>query len=174
MLAQLGHSPDEEEQLLRLWTAGVSSVGQEQLATALAVCVGTGDLPSSSLVTDGVQEAGMGNLSRVDPGPADSAVAAGLGASAVGSESSADFFDAGKCFSSVLQPPAFVAAPANAGVLVHSDTSRGRSSYGSSTATTNAISSCSGTTNSISNCRSSCSGTNISDKGSASSGGSGR
>ena len=40
---------------------------------------------SGSLVSGGVQEAGMSDLSRADPGPADSAVAAGSGESAVGS-----------------------------------------------------------------------------------------
>ena len=39
VVAQLGDSPGEEEQLLRLWTAGVGYVGQEQSATDLAVCV---------------------------------------------------------------------------------------------------------------------------------------
>ena len=69
-------------------------MGQEQLGTDLAVCVGTGDLAGEGLpegtacllVADRVQETGMGDLSRVDPGPADSAVAAGSGALAVGSE----------------------------------------------------------------------------------------
>ena len=54
------------------------------------MCVGTGDLAgegaSGSLVSGEVQEAGMSDLSRADPGPADSAVAAGSGESAVGSE----------------------------------------------------------------------------------------
>ena len=94
VVAQLGDSPGEEEQLLRLWTAGVGSAGQEQSAAALAVCVDTGGLAdedlslgsSGSLVSGRVQEAGMGDLFCVDPGPADSAVAAGLGEWAVGSE----------------------------------------------------------------------------------------
>ena len=94
VVAQLGDSPGEEEQLLRLWTAGVGSAGQEQSAAALAVCVDTGGLAdedlslgsSGSLVSGRVQEAGMGDLFCVDPGPADSAVAAGWCEWAVGSE----------------------------------------------------------------------------------------
>ena len=95
MVAQLGDSPGagEGEQLLRLWTAGVGFVGQEQSAAALAVCVGTGGLAgeglsvsaSGSLGSGEVQEAGTSDLSRADPGPAESAVAAGSGESAVGS-----------------------------------------------------------------------------------------
>ena len=46
VVAQLGDSPGELEQLLRLWTAGVGSVGQEQWGASLAVCVDTGGLPS--------------------------------------------------------------------------------------------------------------------------------
>ena len=65
VVAQLGDSPGEEEQLLRLWTAGVGSAGQEQSAAALAVCVDTGGLAdedlslgsSGSLVSGRVQEA---------------------------------------------------------------------------------------------------------------------
>ena len=58
------------------------------------MCIGTGGLAGEdlsvgafgSLVSGEVQEAGMSDLSRADPGPADSAVAAGSGESAVGSE----------------------------------------------------------------------------------------
>ena len=81
--------------MLRLWTAGVGSVGQEQSAAALAVCVGTDGLAGEDLsvgasswlvpVSGGAQEAGVGDLSRADPGPAESAVAAGSGESALGS-----------------------------------------------------------------------------------------
>ena len=42
VVAQLGDSPGEEEQLLRLCTAGIRSSGHEQSAAALAVCVDTG------------------------------------------------------------------------------------------------------------------------------------
>ena len=62
----------------------------------MAACVGTyacglaGEdlsvVASGPLVSGGVQEAGMGGVSRADPGPADSAVAAGSDESAVGSE----------------------------------------------------------------------------------------
>ena len=80
-----------------MWTVVFGSVRQERSAADLAVCVGTGGLAGEdlfvgasgslvSLVSEGVQEAGMGGLSRADPGPADSAVAAGSGESAVGSE----------------------------------------------------------------------------------------
>ena len=88
VVAQLGDSPDEEEQLLRLWTVGVGSVGQEQSAAALAVCVGTGGLARETISTECRRHAmsWMDDLPRVDPGPADSAVAAGPGAPAVGSE----------------------------------------------------------------------------------------
>ena len=41
---------------------------------------------SGAPVSGGVQEAGISDLSRVNPGPADSAVAAGSGESAAGSE----------------------------------------------------------------------------------------
>ena len=89
--AQLGSSPEEEEQLLRLWTEIFSSVRQEQSAATLAVCFGSGeDLSaatgtSGSLVAGRVQQTGTGDLSRVDIGPTDSAVGAGSGASVVGS-----------------------------------------------------------------------------------------
>ena len=77
----------------RTVTSLVRSVGQEQSATVLAVCVGTGGLAgeglsvsaSGSLGSGEVQEAGTSDLSRADPGPAESAVAAGSGESAVGS-----------------------------------------------------------------------------------------
>ena len=58
------------------------------------MCVGSSDLAgdnlsavaSGSLDADRVLGTGMGDLSCVDPGPADSAVAAGSGTSAVCSE----------------------------------------------------------------------------------------
>ena len=60
-------------------------MGQEQSAATLAVCVGSGENLSAgttgTLIADRVQETGTGDLSRVDTGPADSAVAAGSGAS---------------------------------------------------------------------------------------------
>ena len=66
--------------MLHLWTVVFGSVGQEQSAAALAVCVGTGGLAgedlsvgaSGSLVSGGVQGAGVRDLSRADPVSADS------------------------------------------------------------------------------------------------------
>ena len=51
VVAQLGSSPEEKRQLLHLWTVVFGSVGQEQSAAALAVCVGTGDLAGQGLGT---------------------------------------------------------------------------------------------------------------------------
>ena len=87
MVAQLGDSPGEWEQLLRLWAAGVGSAGQGQSAAALTVCVGTVSLAGEDLSVGafGSLVSGRSGLSRADPGPAESAVAAGSGESAVGS-----------------------------------------------------------------------------------------
>jgi hypothetical protein len=94
---------------------------EEWLTVALAACVGTGDLAresvsvgaSGSLVADDVQEAPAVEA-------ADEAAAVHMAATAAAvtsSESSAEnFVAAGKCFSSALQPPAFVATTSNAGV----------------------------------------------------------
>ena len=49
MVAQLGSLPEEGKQLLYLWTVVFGSVGQEQSAAALAVCVGTGGLAGEDL-----------------------------------------------------------------------------------------------------------------------------
>ena len=49
VVTQLGRSPEEERQLLYLWTEGVGFVGQEQSAAALAVCVGTDGLAGEGL-----------------------------------------------------------------------------------------------------------------------------
>ena len=56
VVAQLGDSPGKGGQLLRLWTAGVGSVGHEQSAAALAVCVGTGGLAGEELSAGGREE----------------------------------------------------------------------------------------------------------------------
>ena len=105
VVAQLGDSPGEEKQLLRLWTAGVSSVGQGQSAVVLAACVDSSGLEgeslsagaSGSLVADrvlGTVGTRMGDLSCVDPlrasgfssGSGIKCVGSGLGVGPFGSE----------------------------------------------------------------------------------------
>ena len=90
VVAQLGRSPDEEEQLFFLWTASVRPAEQEQSTAASIQVVSEASDPADPLeaslatpIDAKVLGAGMGDLSRVEPEHAESVAGAGAGALAV-------------------------------------------------------------------------------------------
>ena len=90
VVAQLGRSPDEEKQLVFLWTASVRPAEQEQSTAASIQVVSEASDPADPLeanlatqIDAKVLEAGMGDSSRVEPEHAESVAGVSAGALSV-------------------------------------------------------------------------------------------